>query len=74
MGKRRNKAPDIEEQMRQAIRESGLSLNKLAEATGVHKAQLSRFLRAEQSMTLRAAAKLCAYLGLTLAAAGEEKE
>jgi plasmid maintenance system antidote protein VapI len=66
MGKRRAKAPDIEEQVRQAIRGSGLSLNKLAEATGVHKAQLSRFLRAEQSMTMRAAAKLCAYLGLYL--------
>jgi plasmid maintenance system antidote protein VapI len=43
-----------------------MSLNKLAQATGVHKAQLSRFLRAEQSLTLKAAAKLCAYLGLRL--------
>jgi plasmid maintenance system antidote protein VapI len=66
MGKRRNK-PDVAEQLRQAIRDCGLSLNKLAEATGVHKAQLSRFLRGEQSLTLKAAAKLCRYLGLCLA-------
>jgi plasmid maintenance system antidote protein VapI len=43
-----------------------MSLNKLAEETGVHKAQLSRFLRAKQSLTLNAAAKLCAYLELRL--------
>jgi plasmid maintenance system antidote protein VapI len=66
MVERRNKAPDVAEQMRQAIRGCGMSLNKLAEATGVHKAQLSRFLRAEQSLTLKAAAKLCSYLGLRL--------
>ena len=66
MVKRRNKAPDLADQMRQAIRGCGMSLNKLAEATGVHKAQLSRFLRSEQSMTLKAAAKLCSYLGLRL--------
>jgi plasmid maintenance system antidote protein VapI len=65
MSKRR-KAPDVADQMRQAIRGCGLSLNKLAEATGVHKAQLSRFLRSEQSLTLKAASKLCNYLGLRL--------
>jgi transcriptional regulator with XRE-family HTH domain len=67
MGKRRDKAPDLAEQLRQAIRGCGMSLNRLAEATGVHKAQLSRFLRSEQSLTLKAAAKLCNYLGLRLA-------
>jgi plasmid maintenance system antidote protein VapI len=67
MGKKRDKAPDVAAQLRRAIRGCGLSLNKLAEATGVHKAELSRFLRAEQSLTLNAAAKLCAYLGLRLA-------
>jgi plasmid maintenance system antidote protein VapI len=66
MGKTRIMAPDVEDQMRQAIRGCGMSLNKLAEATGVHKAQLSRFLRAEQSLTLKAAAKLCSYLDLRL--------
>jgi plasmid maintenance system antidote protein VapI len=63
----RRKAPDVADQMRQAIRGCGLSLNKLAEATGVNKAQLSRFLRSQQSLTLKAAVKLCNYLGLRLA-------
>jgi plasmid maintenance system antidote protein VapI len=64
---KRRKAPDVADQMRQAIRGCGLSLNKLADATGVHKAQLSRFLRSEQSLTLKAAVKLCNYMGLHLA-------
>jgi transcriptional regulator with XRE-family HTH domain len=43
-----------------------MSLNQLAKATGVHQAQLSRFLRKQRSLQLPAAAKLCAYLGLHL--------
>ena len=35
MGTRKNKAPDVADQLRRAIRGCGLSLNKLAEATGV---------------------------------------
>lgn len=66
MGKQSAKSPDVADQLRHAIGGYGLSLNKLAEATGVHKAQLSRFLRAERTLTLTAAAKLCAYLGLYL--------
>ena len=60
------KPPDLADQLRQAIGGCGMSLNKLAEVTGVHKAQLSRFLRKERSLQLTAAAKLCAYLGLQL--------
>jgi transcriptional regulator with XRE-family HTH domain len=66
MSTARRKPPDLVAQLRRAIVSCGLSLNQLAEATGVHKAQLSRFLRAERSLTLPAAAKLCAYLGLRL--------
>jgi transcriptional regulator with XRE-family HTH domain len=58
--------PDIQEQLRQAIAGCGKSLNDLARATGVHKAQLSRFLRGERTLTLKAAAKVCAHLGLRL--------
>lgn len=43
-----------------------MSLSQLAEASGVHKAQLSRFLRAERTLTLTAAARLCTCLGLRL--------
>jgi transcriptional regulator with XRE-family HTH domain len=58
--------PDLVDQLRQAVASCELSLSRLAEATGVNKGQLSRFLRAERTLTLPAAAKLCAYLGLRL--------
>ena len=60
------KPPDLADQLRRAIGGCGMSLNQLAKATGVNKAQLSRFIREERSLTLPAAAKLCAYLGLSL--------
>jgi plasmid maintenance system antidote protein VapI len=66
MGVRRNRPLDLADQLRPAIAGCGMSLNQLAEAAGVHKAQLSRFMRAERSLTLPAAAKLCTYLGLRL--------
>ena len=75
MARARRKPPDLAEQLRRAITRCGLSLNQLAAATGVHKAQLSRFLRAERSLTLTAASKLCAHLALRLAGPGlEERE
>jgi plasmid maintenance system antidote protein VapI len=66
MGAKRDRLPDLEDQLRSALRGCGMSLNQLAAATGVHKAQLSRFLRQERTLTLIAAAKLCAHLGLRL--------
>jgi transcriptional regulator with XRE-family HTH domain len=67
MARKKLKAPpDLADQLRQAITGCGLSLNQLARATGVHVAQLSRFVRKERSLQLTAAAKLCTYLGLRL--------
>jgi transcriptional regulator with XRE-family HTH domain len=60
------KPPDLADQLRRAIGDCGMSLNQLAKATGVNKGQLSRFMRSERSLTLPAAAKLCAHLGLYL--------
>jgi transcriptional regulator with XRE-family HTH domain len=74
MGKKRGKAPDLADQLRQAIRGCGMSLNELADATGVHRAQLSRFMRAERTLTLRAAAKVCGYLGMSLAGPALDKK
>jgi transcriptional regulator with XRE-family HTH domain len=65
--------PDLADQLRQAIVGYGMSLNQLAAATGVHKAQLSRFLRKERSLHLTAAARLCAHLGLRLTGAALDK-
>jgi plasmid maintenance system antidote protein VapI len=63
---KRNRPPDIAEQLRRAVMGCGLSLNGLAKVTGVHQANLSRFVRGERSLSLPAAAKLCSYLGLAL--------
>jgi DNA-binding phage protein len=66
--------PDLEGQLRRAITASRLSLSRLAQATGVHKAQLSRFLRAERTLTLKAAAKVCTHLGLRLVGPEQPKK
>jgi transcriptional regulator with XRE-family HTH domain len=68
------KPPDLADQLRQAVAGCGMSLNQLAKATGVHQAQLSRFLRKERSLQLTAAAKLCAYLGLRLTGPALDKK
>lgn len=45
-------------ELKEAIRDSGLSLNEIARQTGVSDPQLSRFMRGERSLTLGSAAKL----------------
>jgi transcriptional regulator with XRE-family HTH domain len=55
------------EQLREAIRDSGQSLNQLGKAAGVGPNQLSRFMRGERTLTLPVAEKICAALGLGLA-------
>jgi transcriptional regulator with XRE-family HTH domain len=52
------------------VRQSGLSLKELGERTGVDHGRLSRFLRGQRTLTLPAAASVCAVLGLQLCSAG----
>ena len=59
--------PGVTEQLKEAIRNSGESLNQLGERTGVDSAQLSRFMRGVRDLTLSTADKLCRALGLRLA-------
>ncbi|MGD9765992.1 MAG: helix-turn-helix domain-containing protein [Candidatus Binatia bacterium] len=56
----------LSEQLRNAIRESGMSLHDLSNEVGISGGILSRFMRAERSMTLETAEKLCAFFGLEL--------
>ena len=58
--------PDVAEQLKRAIVASGRSLNRLAKESGLHAAQLSRFVRGERTLTLSAAARVCVCLGLGL--------
>jgi plasmid maintenance system antidote protein VapI len=56
--------------LRRAIVESGLSHNALAQATGVTRASILRFVRGDQSLRLDKADLLAAHLGLTLTKQG----
>jgi transcriptional regulator with XRE-family HTH domain len=62
----REEAPGLVEQLRDAIRRSGQSLNQLSKASGVGSNQLSRFMRGVRTLTLPAAEKLCRVLRLRL--------
>jgi plasmid maintenance system antidote protein VapI len=56
----------ISEVIRQAILDSGLPLQQIAERAGVERASLSRFVRGERSLRLDMADRLAAYFGLEL--------
>ncbi len=64
-------AATLSDQLRAAIRGSGLSLYKLAKRTRVDHGQLSRFLRGERSITLETADRIAEELGLRLARSTE---
>jgi ribosome-binding protein aMBF1 (putative translation factor) len=55
----------VADQLRQAIRESGLSANQLSKETGIDQTLISRFLRGKD-MGIERASKIAAYLGLKL--------
>jgi plasmid maintenance system antidote protein VapI len=56
----------ISEVIRQAILDSGLPLQQIAEKAGVERASLSRFVRGERTLRLDMADKLATYFGLVL--------
>lgn len=61
-----SKRIDIEQQLRDAISQSGRSLNQLGQAAGVDSGRLSRFMRGERGLTSQAVTQLCQALGLKL--------
>jgi plasmid maintenance system antidote protein VapI len=56
----------MSEILRQAVRDSGLPLLRIAQAAGVERASLSRFVRGERTLRLDMADRLAAYFGLEL--------
>jgi transcriptional regulator with XRE-family HTH domain len=58
--------PGLVEQLRDAIRQSGHSLNQLSQQCGVGRDRLSRFMRGERDLTLEAAEKVCRVLHFEL--------
>ena len=69
MKKKRN-TDDIEEQLRDAILNCGMSRTKLSELSGVATSQLCFFVNRERSLTMKSAAKIARALGLELTEQG----
>jgi transcriptional regulator with XRE-family HTH domain len=64
-------AQSFSEQLREAIRRSGVSLNELGNHATVDPSILSRFMRGERSPTLDTAERVLTALGCGVAITGE---
>jgi len=58
--------PRIDDQLRAAIEDCGLTRYELWKKTGVSQASLSRFMSGQRDLQLARAADLCRLLGLSL--------
>jgi hypothetical protein len=65
MGRKKKRAL-VDEQLRAAIRSSGLTVYRLAKLSGIGDDRIHRFLQGIRTLTLPAAAKVCDVLGLEL--------
>ena len=63
---KKKQPPTMSDTLRQTIRESGIPLLTLAEATGVQRASIGRFVSESQSLRLDCADKLAEFFGLEL--------
>lgn len=57
---------DIEQQLRRAALDSGLSMLQLSKRSGIPYSAIHGFMKSGQGITLRTASKLAALLNLTL--------
>ncbi len=69
-----DKHTDIEQQLRDAIQSSGLSLYQLGKESGINDSQLSRFMRGERDLRLQNVVRLCRVLGLHLTPIANAKQ
>lgn len=56
----------ISDQLREAVRGSGLSIYAAAKGAGVSEPSLNRFMRGKRSLTLESADKLAAFFEMRL--------
>jgi len=64
--KKDTKKNDWETVMRQAIKDSGLSLYALERLSGISDAQLSRFMNGKRTLTIPTAEKIAEHIGVEL--------
>ncbi len=69
----KKKAAPISDLLRKTIAESEVPLLQIEEATGVHRACISRFVRGLHSLRLDVADRLADYFGLELRETGKRK-
>jgi len=67
MAKKKTPRQTVIEELKTAIRNSGLGVRGLARASGVEPSAISRFMRDERSIDLHAASAICEALHLHLA-------
>jgi len=65
---------DIERQLKDALKASGISLYELEKLTGVSNAALSRFMSGKRTITMETGAKLAKALHLELREAHEHRK
>ncbi|MHC5121837.1 MAG: helix-turn-helix domain-containing protein [Planctomycetota bacterium] len=64
---------DLETQLKEAIKASGMNQPQLAELSGVDQGQISRFIKGERSLTLKSASKIAEALKLELKPRGRKR-
>ena len=66
MSTRRRRTVDLEDQLRRAIRRSGLSPYRVATDAEVDRSVMTRFLNGDRGITLATASRICGVLGIEL--------
>jgi transcriptional regulator with XRE-family HTH domain len=62
----KRESPTLIDQIRQAIRDSGMGIRELGRAAGVEASRISRFMRGERSIDVAAVSAICQVLGYQL--------
>jgi plasmid maintenance system antidote protein VapI len=73
MARKRRKEAGVAVKLREAIEASGRTLVDISQASGVHPAQLSRFVNRKRDLTFGAAARIIEALGLELTPAKKSR-
>ena len=73
MAKTRKRRVDLSEQLRRAIRDSGLTPYRIATDAGVDRAVMTRFVNGDRGLTLDTASRITEYLGLELRPARKQR-
>jgi plasmid maintenance system antidote protein VapI len=66
MKKKRGKGKSVSESIRAAVKESGLTLYRIAKDAGIAYPNIHRFMNGQTGLSVENVDRLCKYLGLRL--------